>query len=169
MRSMSFLFQSKNKKLIFYEKKDRLVVFQKKKIRSERLLEKNFNTFKIFVKALFSYDPADDDLIPCSQAGLAFTVGNILQIISKDDHNWWQAKLISTESDQKTGLIPSPELQERRAAHLAIQNSKDFNSNLFWKKIGKKFLNSSENKIFFKLLVAVCSIERKERSKTNTC
>ncbi|KAI5748779.1 hypothetical protein M8J76_001870 [Diaphorina citri] len=46
----------------------------------------------IFVRAQFNYNPLDDDLIPCAQAGIAFQIGDILQIISKDDHNWWQAR-----------------------------------------------------------------------------
>ena len=37
-----------------------------------------------------------------------------VQIISKDDHNWWQARKISAAGT--AGLIPSPELQVRRFA-----------------------------------------------------
>ena len=47
---------------------------------------------QIFVRALFNYDPNVDDLIPCAQAGISFCIGDILQVISKDDHNWWQAR-----------------------------------------------------------------------------
>ena len=39
---------------------------------------------------MFNYNPEADELIPCTQAGIRFHVGDILQIISKDDHNWWQ-------------------------------------------------------------------------------
>lgn len=39
---------------------------------------------------MFEYDPETDDIIPCAQAGIKFRVGDILQVISKDDHNWWQ-------------------------------------------------------------------------------
>lgn len=39
---------------------------------------------------MFKYNPEADDLIPCSQAGIRFHIGDILQIISKDDQNWWQ-------------------------------------------------------------------------------
>ena len=63
----------------------------------------------IFVRVQFDYDPLDDDLIPCAQAGIPFTVGDILQIISKDDHNWWQARKVAAAGT--AGLIPSPELQ----------------------------------------------------------
>ncbi|KQK83613.1 peripheral plasma membrane protein CASK isoform X4 [Amazona aestiva] len=48
------------------------------------------NSVSIYVRAQFEYDPAKDDLIPCKEAGIRFRVGDIIQIISKDDHNWWQ-------------------------------------------------------------------------------
>lgn len=35
---------------------------------------------QIFVRAQFDYDPLEDDLIPCAQAGIAFHVGDILQV-----------------------------------------------------------------------------------------
>ncbi|KAI1716437.1 guanylate kinase domain-containing protein [Ditylenchus destructor] len=49
---------------------------------------------EICVRAQFDYDPEQDDLIPCPQAGVPFKTGDILQIISKDDHNWWQARFL---------------------------------------------------------------------------
>ncbi|XP_069976489.1 peripheral plasma membrane protein CASK-like, partial [Penaeus vannamei] len=58
---------------------------------------------EIYVRAQFDYDPLEDDLIPCAQAGIAFKTGDILQIISKDDHNWWQAK---KDPNGTAGLIP---------------------------------------------------------------
>lgn len=66
---------------------------------------------QIFVKAQFEYDPSKDELIPCKEAGVRFCVGDIIQIISKEDHNWWQGKLENTKNGT-AGLIPSPELQE---------------------------------------------------------
>uniref|UniRef100_A0A5F9DPU0 Peripheral plasma membrane protein CASK n=1 Tax=Oryctolagus cuniculus TaxID=9986 RepID=A0A5F9DPU0_RABIT len=68
---------------------------------------------QIYVRAQFEYDPAKDDLIPCKEAGIRFRVGDIIQIISKDDHNWWQGKLENSKNGT-AGLIPSPELQEWR-------------------------------------------------------
>ncbi|XP_076068887.1 peripheral plasma membrane protein CASK isoform X4 [Oratosquilla oratoria] len=76
---------------------------------------------KIYVRAQFDYDPLEDDLIPCAQAGIAFRTGDILQIISKDDHNWWQAK---KDPNGTAGLIPSPELQEWRTACQSMEKSK---------------------------------------------
>ncbi|XP_072555774.1 peripheral plasma membrane protein CASK isoform X8 [Paramormyrops kingsleyae] len=78
---------------------------------------------QIYVRAQFEYDPTKDDLIPCKEAGISFRVGDIIQIISKDDHNWWQGKLESTKNGT-AGLIPSPELQEWRVACIAMEKTK---------------------------------------------
>uniref|UniRef100_A0A3P8S4U5 MAGUK p55 scaffold protein 7a n=1 Tax=Amphiprion percula TaxID=161767 RepID=A0A3P8S4U5_AMPPE len=70
---------------------------------------------KVFVKALFDYDPKDDKAIPCKEAGLAFKKGSILQIMSQDDATWWQAKH-EGDANPRAGLIPSKQFQERRFA-----------------------------------------------------
>ncbi|XP_049947879.1 peripheral plasma membrane protein CASK-like, partial [Schistocerca serialis cubense] len=89
---------------------------------------------EIFVRAQFDYDPLDDDLIPCAQAGIPFKTGDILQIISKDDHNWWQAR--KDNAAGSAGLIPSPELQEWRTACMAMEKSKQeqVNCSIFGRK-----------------------------------
>lgn len=46
----------------------------------------------------------------------------IFQIISKDDHHWWQAR--KDNAAGSAGLIPSPELQEWRAACAAMEKTK---------------------------------------------
>ncbi|XP_011340265.1 peripheral plasma membrane protein CASK isoform X2 [Ooceraea biroi] len=76
----------------------------------------------IFVRAQFDYDPLEDELIPCAQAGISFKTGDILQIISKDDHHWWQAR--KDNAAGSAGLIPSPELQEWRIACLSMEKNK---------------------------------------------
>ncbi|XP_072859118.1 MAGUK p55 subfamily member 7 isoform X2 [Pogona vitticeps] len=70
---------------------------------------------KIFMKALFDYDPSEDKAIPCKEAGLPFRKGEILQIMSQDDATWWQAKL-EGDTNPRAGLIPSKHFQERRLA-----------------------------------------------------
>ncbi|XP_056611782.1 peripheral plasma membrane protein CASK isoform X4 [Triplophysa dalaica] len=80
-------------------------------------------SIKIYVRAQFEYDPVKDDLIPCKEAGIRFRVGDIIQIINKDDHNWWQGKLENTKNGT-AGLIPSPELQEWRVACIAMEKTK---------------------------------------------
>nr|XP_020456168.1 55 kDa erythrocyte membrane protein [Monopterus albus] len=70
---------------------------------------------EMYVRAQFDYDPTKDDLIPCKEAGLRFQTGDIIQIINKQDPNWWQGRVESSAADF-AGLIPSPELQEWRVA-----------------------------------------------------
>ncbi|XP_030406146.1 MAGUK p55 subfamily member 7 isoform X4 [Gopherus evgoodei] len=70
---------------------------------------------KMFMKALFDYDPTEDKAIPCKEAGLSFRKGDILQIMSQDDATWWQARHES-DSNPRAGLIPSKHFQERRFA-----------------------------------------------------
>ncbi|XP_026977842.1 MAGUK p55 subfamily member 7 isoform X2 [Sagmatias obliquidens] len=68
---------------------------------------------KMFIKALFDYDPNEDKAIPCKEAGLSFKKGDILQIMSQDDATWWQAKH-EGDANPRAGLIPSKHFQERR-------------------------------------------------------
>lgn len=48
---------------------------------------------QVFVKCHFDYDPASDSLIPCKEAGLRFSAGDLLQIVNQDDPNWWQVRV----------------------------------------------------------------------------
>ncbi|XP_073722770.1 MAGUK p55 subfamily member 2b isoform X2 [Misgurnus anguillicaudatus] len=66
-----------------------------------------------FVKCHFDYDPTHDNLIPCKEAGLKFSSGDILQIFNQEDPNWWQACHLVGGS---AGLIPSQLLEEKRKA-----------------------------------------------------
>ncbi|MCI4384783.1 hypothetical protein PGIGA_G00042720 [Pangasianodon gigas] len=68
---------------------------------------------QVFVKCHFDYDPASDNLIPCKEAGLQFSSGDILQIVNQEDVNWWQARRVQGGS---AGLIPSQLLEEKRKA-----------------------------------------------------
>ncbi|XP_066136517.1 MAGUK p55 subfamily member 7 isoform X3 [Saccopteryx bilineata] len=70
---------------------------------------------KMFIKALFDYDPNEDKAIPCKEAGLSFRRGDILQIMSQDDATWWQARH-EGDANLRAGLIPSKHFQERRLA-----------------------------------------------------
>ncbi|KAM9179988.1 55 kDa erythrocyte membrane protein [Mergus octosetaceus] len=70
---------------------------------------------QMFMRAQFDYDPKKDSLIPCKEAGLKFQTGDVIQIINKDDSNWWQGR-VEGSGTEAAGLIPSPELQEWRVA-----------------------------------------------------
>ncbi|XP_062313205.1 peripheral plasma membrane protein CASK isoform X6 [Osmerus eperlanus] len=93
---------------------------------------------QIYVRAQFEYDPSRDDLIPCKEAGIRFGVGDIIQIISKDDHNWWQGQLES-RSSCPAGLVPSPELQEWRVACCAMEKTKQQTSCTWFGKKKKQY------------------------------
>ncbi|KAH0630983.1 hypothetical protein JD844_004429 [Phrynosoma platyrhinos] len=70
---------------------------------------------QMFMRAQFDYDPQKDNLIPCKEAGLKFQTGDVIEIINKDDSNWWQGR-VQGSSNGSAGLIPSLELQERVAS-----------------------------------------------------
>lgn len=72
------------------------------------------------MRALFEYSPEEDSLLPCKEIGLPFERGDILQIVDQRDPNWWQAKKVG--GDNRTGLIPSMELEERRKAYVSPEN-----------------------------------------------
>ncbi|EDO47352.1 predicted protein [Nematostella vectensis] len=68
---------------------------------------------KVRLRALFNYDPANDDLIPCKEAGLPLVKGDILQVVSREDPNWWQARK-EDDVNNTIGLVPSKQFQEKR-------------------------------------------------------
>ncbi|XP_048859165.1 MAGUK p55 subfamily member 3 isoform X2 [Brienomyrus brachyistius] len=71
---------------------------------------------KVYMRALFDYNPSEDKATPCQEAGLPFKRGDILQVVSQDDPTWWQAKRVG-DSNLRAGLIPSKSFQERRLAY----------------------------------------------------
>ncbi|XP_056140719.1 55 kDa erythrocyte membrane protein [Lampris incognitus] len=78
-------------------------------------LQSRSQACEMYMRAQFDYDPVKDELIPCKEAGMKFQTGDIIQIINKQDPNWWQGRVESCAADF-AGLIPSPELQEWRLA-----------------------------------------------------
>ncbi|KGL83692.1 MAGUK p55 subfamily member 3, partial [Tinamus guttatus] len=82
---------------------------------------------KVFMRALFCYNPNEDRAIPCQEAGLPFKKRHILEVVSQDDPTWWQAKRVG-DTNLRAGLIPSKQFQERRLSYRrtvgTLQNSK---------------------------------------------
>ncbi|XP_060077943.1 peripheral plasma membrane protein CASK-like isoform X3 [Ylistrum balloti] len=107
---------------------------------------------EIYVRALFDYCPEDDDIIPCRQAGVPFKCGDILQVINKDDSNWWQARRVGLPTTEPAGLIPSPELQEWRTTCSAREKRQDHAVHCSWfgRKKKDKYL-AKHNAIFDQL------------------
>ncbi|XP_076865504.1 MAGUK p55 subfamily member 6b isoform X2 [Brachyhypopomus gauderio] len=68
---------------------------------------------EVYLRPHFDYNPANDSVIPCREAGLAFSQGDILQIVNREDPDWWQACHVVGGA---TGLIPSQVLEEKRKA-----------------------------------------------------
>ncbi|XP_077124898.1 protein PALS2 isoform X4 [Ranitomeya variabilis] len=69
---------------------------------------------RVYVKCHFDYNPFNDNLIPCKEAGLKFSKGEILHIVNREDSNWWQASHV--KEGGSAGLIPSQFLEEKRKA-----------------------------------------------------
>uniref|UniRef100_A0A3B4B5Q8 Membrane protein, palmitoylated 7b (MAGUK p55 subfamily member 7) n=1 Tax=Periophthalmus magnuspinnatus TaxID=409849 RepID=A0A3B4B5Q8_9GOBI len=70
---------------------------------------------KLFVRALFDYNPEEDPTVPCKEAAVGFRRGDVLQIVSLEDETWWQARHHG-DGQSRAGLIPSQQLHERRVA-----------------------------------------------------
>ncbi|XP_011331244.1 MAGUK p55 subfamily member 7 isoform X7 [Ooceraea biroi] len=84
---------------------------------------------KVRVRAHFSYVAAEDPYIPCKEAGLDFTKGDVLHIVSQDDAYWWQARR-EGDRNMRAGLIPSRALQERRILLERQQKEKQDEDNI---------------------------------------
>lgn len=85
-----------------------------------------------YMKALFTYDPSQDPFIPSVEAGLPFSVGDILKVVDVDDEAWWQGRRLDSPEHLPARLIPSLELQETRI-HLQDQAKKKNNCGLWTK------------------------------------
>ena len=105
------------------------------------------------VRALFDYDPFQDNLVPCPEAALGFMYNDILAVVNKDDANWWQAKHVHTPHEPAR-LIPSLELEERRKAFVPPESNYTSKiglcGSLISKKKRKEFFHSKSNAKFDK-------------------
>ncbi|KAK9295564.1 hypothetical protein QLX08_010157 [Tetragonisca angustula] len=84
---------------------------------------------KVRVRAHFSYKASEDPYIPCKEAGLDFSKGDVLHIVSQDDAYWWQARR-EGDRNMRAGLIPSRALQERRIILERQQKEKTDDDNI---------------------------------------
>ncbi|XP_054642200.1 MAGUK p55 subfamily member 4-like [Dunckerocampus dactyliophorus] len=63
-------------------------------------------TKPVFMRAMVDYCPLQDSSIPCPDAGVAFSKGDLLEVVDRSDGQWWQARRLPS-SASCTGLIPS--------------------------------------------------------------
>lgn len=97
----------------------------------------SFLTSPCFMRALFAYDPNQDKLLPCREVGIAFKQGDILEVLNKEDPNWWQARRIDSPNS-RAGLIPSQELEERRRAFVRPEFDYATKTSICGTRISKK-------------------------------
>lgn len=67
---------------------------------------------QLYVRAMVNYNPQQDPTIPCADAGVSFSKGDILEIVDQTDALWWQARRLPSDACC-AGLIPSSSLLKR--------------------------------------------------------
>ncbi|KAM9346931.1 MAGUK p55 subfamily member 4-like [Symphorus nematophorus] len=60
----------------------------------------------VFMRAMVDYCPLQDASIPCPDAGMAFSRGDLLEVVDQSDGHWWQARKLPCAASC-AGLIPS--------------------------------------------------------------
>uniref|UniRef100_A0A3Q3E3P1 MAGUK p55 scaffold protein 4 n=1 Tax=Hippocampus comes TaxID=109280 RepID=A0A3Q3E3P1_HIPCM len=70
------------------------------------------NHTMLYVRAMVDYNPQQDPTIPCTDAGVSFRKGDVLEIVDQTDALWWQAKKLPSNV-ACAGLIPSSNLLKR--------------------------------------------------------
>uniref|UniRef100_I3KF10 MAGUK p55 scaffold protein 4 n=1 Tax=Oreochromis niloticus TaxID=8128 RepID=I3KF10_ORENI len=60
----------------------------------------------VCMRAMVDYCPLQDSSIPCPDAGMAFSRGDLLQVVDQSDGQWWQARKLPCATSC-AGLIPS--------------------------------------------------------------
>lgn len=91
-----------------------------------------------YMRTLYSYDPSADGLLPCKELGLSFGMGEILEVLNQEDPNWWQARKIVDGDWSSVGLVPSPELEERRRAFVLPEFDYATKTSICGTKVTKK-------------------------------
>ncbi|XP_022622987.1 MAGUK p55 subfamily member 4-like [Seriola dumerili] len=60
----------------------------------------------VYMKAMVDYCPLQDSSIPCPDAGMPFSRGDLLEVVDQSDGQWWQARKLPC-AVSCAGLIPS--------------------------------------------------------------
>ncbi|XP_068184524.1 MAGUK p55 subfamily member 4-like isoform X2 [Antennarius striatus] len=67
----------------------------------------------VYMRAMVNYCPLQDSSIPCPDAGMAFSQGDLLEVVDQSDGQWWQARKLP-RTTSCAGLIPSASKLKRR-------------------------------------------------------
>uniref|UniRef100_A0A3Q3MKA3 MAGUK p55 subfamily member 4-like n=1 Tax=Mastacembelus armatus TaxID=205130 RepID=A0A3Q3MKA3_9TELE len=77
----------------------------------------------MYIKAMVDYCPLQDSSIPCPNAGMAFSRGDLLEVVDQSDGQWWQARKLPRAA-ACAGLIPSAStLKSKQREHWWCQPS----------------------------------------------
>uniref|UniRef100_A0A3Q3BBR5 MAGUK p55 subfamily member 4-like n=1 Tax=Kryptolebias marmoratus TaxID=37003 RepID=A0A3Q3BBR5_KRYMA len=66
----------------------------------------SINQKPVYMRAMVDYCPLQDSSIPCPDAGMAFSRGDLLEVVDQSDGQWWQARKLPCGASF-AGLIPS--------------------------------------------------------------
>lgn len=72
----------------------------------KKLLFSLIDVFQVYMRAMVEYCPLQDASIPCPDAGMAFSRGDLLEVVDQSDGQWWQARKLPC-AVSCAGLIPS--------------------------------------------------------------
>ncbi len=67
---------------------------------------------QVYMRAMVDYCPLQDASIPCPDAGMAFSRGDLLEVVDQSDGYWWQARKLPCAASC-AGLIPSASMLKR--------------------------------------------------------
>ena len=116
---------------------------------SNRSQHNLYTSAELHVRALFDYNPNEDEFIPCRELGLAFSKRDILHIVNQDDTNWWQAWREGTSGQELAGLIPGKNFQKQREKLNTKGRNKEerktTSCGCFGRSRGKKSLRNSDS------------------------
>ena len=107
---------------------------------------KEIGVCQIYLKTFFDYSPKKDPLFPEGEQGLAFSKGDILEVVNQSDIDWWQARHLNGTS--KIGVIPSLRFEQVRRATVTPSH---FEAKLLGQSKKKVMYEISKSSIFDKI------------------
>nr|CDJ84186.1 PDZ and Variant SH3 and Guanylate kinase domain containing protein [Haemonchus contortus] len=88
----------------------------------------------VYIRAQYDYNGKNDERHPCPEVSIAFSKGDILELLACNDDHWWQARRIGNgafassddiKGSSRIGLIPSEALQLAKATSEHEQKKTD--------------------------------------------